>query len=153
MYSKIASAAAAGLAPQPHSALFAAASAAKRLIHSSTAVMGHGSHASDNNPDVLEREKQRNLQGKTPEVVPGEPGWNPNLASDSEAAVRAERAPSMDMAELQEHSVKIIQHMHDEVEHPIPDEVYDPSGSPAIQENMKYSAGKEAPQDPVNPSQ
>ena len=25
--------------------------------------------------------------GKTPEVVPGAPGWNPNLASDSEAAV------------------------------------------------------------------
>jgi hypothetical protein len=26
--------------------------------------MGHGSHVSDNNPDVLEREKQRNLQGE-----------------------------------------------------------------------------------------
>jgi hypothetical protein len=25
--------------------------------------------------------------GQTPEVVPGEPGWNPSLASDSEAAV------------------------------------------------------------------
>jgi len=25
--------------------------------------------------------------GQTPEIVPGQPGWNPNLASDSEAAV------------------------------------------------------------------
>jgi hypothetical protein len=28
--------------------------------------------------------------GKTPEVVPGQPGWNPALASDSEAAVSAD---------------------------------------------------------------
>lgn len=33
--------------------------------------MGHGSHASDNNPDVLEREKQRNLQGGQPLHAPG----------------------------------------------------------------------------------
>jgi hypothetical protein len=25
--------------------------------------------------------------GQTPEIVPGEPGWNPALASDAEAAV------------------------------------------------------------------
>jgi hypothetical protein len=74
--------------------------------------MGHGSHTSDNNPDTLLHEKTRNLEGgcpadsmcrtvhkpltathawaaagKTPEVVPGAPGWNPQLASDSEAAV------------------------------------------------------------------
>eukprot|EP00882_Tetradesmus_deserticola_P000405 GHRQ01000446.1.p1 GENE.GHRQ01000446.1~~GHRQ01000446.1.p1 ORF type:complete len:154 (+),score=45.62 GHRQ01000446.1:207-668(+) len=153
MYSKIASAAAAGLAPQPNSVLFAAASAAKRLIHRSTAVMGHGSHTSDNNPDVLEREKQRNLQGKTPEIIPGEPGFNPALASDSEAAVRAERAPSLDIDELQQHSVKILQHLHGDAEHPAPGEVHDPSSSPAIQENMQYSKQKEAPQDPLHPSQ
>jgi hypothetical protein len=57
------------------------------------------------------------------------------------------------MEALQEHSVKILQHLHDDAEHPVPDEVHDPSGAPAIQENMKYSANKEAPQDPINPSQ
>jgi hypothetical protein len=57
------------------------------------------------------------------------------------------------MEALQEHSVKILQHLHDDAEHPVPDEVHDPSGAPAMQENMKYSANKEAPQDPVNPSQ
>jgi hypothetical protein len=56
------------------------------------------------------------------------------------------------MEELQQHSVKILQHMHDDAEHPIPDEVHDPSQSPAIQENMKYSAEKQGPQDPVHPS-
>jgi hypothetical protein len=25
--------------------------------------MGHGSHSSDNNPEILEKEKQRNLTG------------------------------------------------------------------------------------------
>eukprot|EP00775_Hariotina_reticulata_P002588 gene2588-2890_t len=49
--------------------------------------MGHGAHASDNNPDILDKEKHRSLTGQTPEIVPGEPGWNPALASDAEAAV------------------------------------------------------------------
>ncbi|KAF6259095.1 hypothetical protein COO60DRAFT_1515372 [Scenedesmus sp. NREL 46B-D3] len=148
MYTKIASAAAAGLAPQPNSALLAAASAAKRLLHRSTAVMGHGSHVSGNNPDVIEREKQRNLQGKTPDVIPGEPGFNPALASESEAAVRAERAPSLDIEQLQEHSVKILQHLHDDADHPGSGQGHDPSDSPAIQENLKYSKEKDAPQNP-----
>ncbi len=38
---------------------------ARRLLHTSPVVaMGHGSHASDNNPEVLEREKQRSLTGE-----------------------------------------------------------------------------------------
>lgn len=34
-----------------------------RLLQTSTVAMGHGSHSSDNNPHVLEKEKQRNLTG------------------------------------------------------------------------------------------
>lgn len=37
--------------------------------------------------------------------------------------IRAERAPSLDMDELQQHSVKIIQHLHHEEEHPVPEQV------------------------------
>lgn len=109
-----------------------------RMLQTSTVVMGHGSHSSDNDPHVLEKEKQRNLTGvcgleirwwrsgarcvsarccgaackgpaellnsfpfvllcragQTPEIVPGEPGWNPALASDSEAAVSVGPAAS-----------------------------------------------------------
>lgn len=53
---------------------------------------GFGSHVSDNDPDVLERQKQRNLQGKAPTTVPNAPGWNEELASDSEAIVKAEQS-------------------------------------------------------------
>lgn len=103
--------------------------------------------------------------GQTPEIVPGEPGWNPALASDSEAAVsagaggsfqgvahdvslpaclrtitpaphqhqqptlcgcrvpsadqiRAEKAPSLNVEELQAHSINVIQHLHHDGEHP-----------------------------------
>lgn len=44
---------------------------ARRFLHSSPVVaMGHGSHSSDNNPEVLEREKQRSLTGEcTPDTV------------------------------------------------------------------------------------
>eukprot|EP00878_Enallax_costatus_P001077 GHUV01001214.1.p1 GENE.GHUV01001214.1~~GHUV01001214.1.p1 ORF type:complete len:113 (+),score=36.18 GHUV01001214.1:187-525(+) len=105
--------------------------------------MGHGSHTSDNDPHILEQEKQRNLEGKTPEIIPGTPGFNPALASDSEAAIRAERAPSMPMEELQQHSVNIIQHLHHDAAHPAPDEVHNPSSdSEAVQKNMDHSKQK-----------
>jgi hypothetical protein len=111
--------------------------------------MGHGSHSSDNDPHILEQEKQRNLQGKTPEIIPGNAGFNPALASDSEAAIRAERAPSMPMEELQQHSVNIIQHLHHDADHPNPDDVHDPSHSPAIKDNMEKSKRKTDQHHPV----
>jgi len=36
---------------------------ARRFLHPSTVTMGHGSHSSDNKPDIIEQEKQRNLTG------------------------------------------------------------------------------------------
>lgn len=33
------------------------------LLSTSTVAMGHGSHSSDNRPDILEQEKQKNLKG------------------------------------------------------------------------------------------
>lgn len=69
----------------------AAAVAAARGLHGSAARLGIGSHMSDNDPVVLEKEKQRNLAkehlpggGGTPDAE----GWNEALASDSEAVVR-----------------------------------------------------------------
>lgn len=123
--------------------------AARRLISNSTVAMGHGSHSSDNDPHILEQEKQRNLQGKTPDIIPGNAGFNPALASDSEAAIRAERAPSMPMEELQQHSVNIIQHLHHDADHQGSDEVHDPSQSPAIKDNMENSKKKTDQHHPV----
>ena len=51
-----------------------------------------GSHVSDNDPATIRREKAKSLEGHTPTVMPGAPGWNEKLASDSEAVVKAERA-------------------------------------------------------------
>lgn len=63
--SKAAVGAAASLAPaQPLMGAPCISHAARRLISNSTVVMGHGSHSSDNNPDIIEQEKQRNLQGE-----------------------------------------------------------------------------------------
>jgi hypothetical protein len=36
----------------------------RRLVHSSGRVLGLGSHMSDNDPDILAREKKRNLKGE-----------------------------------------------------------------------------------------
>jgi hypothetical protein len=55
MYSKIAGAAAAGLAPQPNSTVFAAASAAKRLIHRSVLVSARLHIISNVNSTIIAR--------------------------------------------------------------------------------------------------
>lgn len=55
----------------------------------------------------------------------------------------------MPIEELQQHSVKIIQHLHHDADHPIPDEVHDPSQSPAIQENMERTKEKTDVHNPV----
>ncbi|KAI0750086.1 hypothetical protein C8Q80DRAFT_1100636 [Daedaleopsis nitida] len=58
----------------------------------------------DNDPDVLEQEKRRNLskqQHKTSTPIPEAPGWNEHLASASEAAVK-DRHHSEDAASFTE---------------------------------------------------
>ncbi|GBF89792.1 hypothetical protein Rsub_02962 [Raphidocelis subcapitata] len=120
---------------------------ARALPRPGQRAMGHGSHTSDNNPEVLAKEKQRNLEGRCPEVVPGTPGWNPALASESEAVVKAERAPSMDMEQLQQHSIEALgalESTHPDAagtprahEGPVPG-AHDPSGSQAIKDNLRY---------------
>jgi len=72
----------------------------------------HGSHASDNDPHVLEREKQKNLRGHDEEHVPGVKGWNEHLASDSEAAVKADKHAPDSTAELQKHTIDTIEERH-----------------------------------------
>jgi hypothetical protein len=76
---------------------------------------GVGANAGDNDPKVLEAEKRRNLSGETEELgeevagaVPGAAGWNPKLASDAEAVVKAERAPDMEIEELVEFTVHTV---------------------------------------------
>lgn len=70
---------------------------------------GFGSHSSDNDPDVLEKEKHKNLKGEQDHTIVE--GWNEKLASDSEAAVKAEHhVPHEDhkeqIEELQEHTTR-----------------------------------------------
>ncbi|EIE24563.1 hypothetical protein COCSUDRAFT_52996 [Coccomyxa subellipsoidea C-169] len=97
-----------------------------RLYTSSPQVqMGFGSHSSDNDPEVLDREKERNLKGHPTTGTPKsavkdlEEGWNEKLASDSEAAVKAERHHngSESIEDLQKKSVHHIRTEHHEEEH------------------------------------
>lgn len=83
-------------------------------------VFGFGSHNSDNDPQKLEAEKQKNLQGDPAKGkeqenhhMPGAKGWNEDLASDSEAAVKAEKHAPDTVEEMQNLSVK---HLHGAVD-------------------------------------
>ncbi|CAL5219449.1 g1284 [Coccomyxa viridis] len=102
-------------------------------LHTSSRVqMGFGSHGSDNDPDVLDKEKEKNLSGKTKHIHPGlEEGWNEKLASDSEAAVKAERHVDGEatIEDLQHRTVKHIREEH----HSEEEVVQDPSKAGASQ--------------------
>ncbi|KAL4528565.1 hypothetical protein Ndes2437A_g03127 [Nannochloris sp. 'desiccata'] len=75
---------------------------------------GMGSHVSDNDPEVIEKAKERHLKGKTKSHFPEEaPGWDEALASDSEAVVKAERSNPKSIKEMQDQTVECL---HDEME-------------------------------------
>lgn len=83
-----------------------------------------GSHVSNNDPAVIEKELRRSLEGHVPARVPTAPQWSEVLASESEAVVKAEvhgaghAGPgsrpaepgdvSGDIAELQAHTIRVV---------------------------------------------
>ncbi|KAG9291949.1 hypothetical protein G9A89_004887 [Geosiphon pyriformis] len=66
------------------------------------------SHVSDNDPNIIEKEKNKVLKGQVKPVIKSAPGWNQELASDSEAIIKAEREDFAEIKELQRESVKIL---------------------------------------------
>ncbi|KAI0072953.1 hypothetical protein K474DRAFT_1604172 [Panus rudis PR-1116 ss-1] len=74
----------------------------------------------DNDPEVLETEKQRNLkkeQHKYSTPNKNAPGWNQHLASASEAAVKADKETGSP-SELQEHTVNYVKARHHSTDSP-----------------------------------
>ncbi|KAI6107987.1 hypothetical protein F5141DRAFT_91357 [Pisolithus sp. B1] len=91
-------------APRTHgTARFVVSSTGKNSRYSST--------IHDNNAEILEREKRRNLSGTqhvTSSPIENAPGWNEYLASASEAHVKADRS-TLRPEELQ---AKTVSHIH-----------------------------------------
>lgn len=86
-----------------------------RSIQTSSRVFGFGSHGTDNSPEAMESEKRQNLKGdpkkgsgQKNKHLKGAEGWNENLASDSEAAVKAEKHAPDSIEEMQKMSVDHI---------------------------------------------
>ncbi|KAG1876123.1 hypothetical protein C8R48DRAFT_627669 [Suillus tomentosus] len=67
----------------------------------------------DNDPETLEREKRRNLSGTQVENSANDdaPGWNENLASESEAHVKADRS-SVTINDLQRKTIDYVNAKH-----------------------------------------
>ncbi|KAF7729337.1 hypothetical protein EC973_004593 [Apophysomyces ossiformis] len=61
--------------------------------------MSQYSHMSDNDPEVLEREKQKSLRAQDKQ-------WNEKLASHSEAAVKADSEDDVPFDKLQRESAE-----------------------------------------------
>ncbi|CAA7267022.1 unnamed protein product [Cyclocybe aegerita] len=71
----------------------------------------------DNDPEVLEREKHKNLTGKQGKSAPHDhaPGWNETLATASEADVKADKSTGSP-AELQASTVELLRARRSEIE-------------------------------------
>ncbi|CDO74515.1 hypothetical protein BN946_scf184979.g70 [Trametes cinnabarina] len=97
----------------------ASRSAFKRaVVRPSTSALGatprYSSTMHDNDPEVLEQEKMRNLskqQHKTSTPIKEAPGWNEHLASASEAAIKADRV-SGSTKDLQDQTIKYVKDRH-----------------------------------------
>ncbi|KAI0342752.1 hypothetical protein BDW22DRAFT_149138 [Trametopsis cervina] len=95
----------------------AARSVARRAVVApvtrSTVLVNHySSSVHGNDPEVIETEKQRNLRGeqhKTSTPIKNAPGWNQYLASQSEAAVKADRSDHSP----EELATQTVQHIKD----------------------------------------
>ncbi|KIP08224.1 hypothetical protein PHLGIDRAFT_104622 [Phlebiopsis gigantea 11061_1 CR5-6] len=79
----------------------------------------YSSTVHDNDPEVLEIEKQRNMdkvQHKTSTTIRNAPGWNEYLASSSEAAVKADRSDHS-IHELQSETLEHMEQRHGKEPH------------------------------------
>ncbi|XP_006458837.1 ctg1 protein [Agaricus bisporus var. bisporus H97] len=96
----------------------AAAMASSRFLRHNSG-RGASSTMHDNNPELLDLEKHRNLtnsQHKTSTPHQKEaPGWNEYLASQSEANVKADRS-SAPLKDLQAETVKYVKARHFDTE-------------------------------------
>ncbi|EMD33955.1 hypothetical protein CERSUDRAFT_86730 [Gelatoporia subvermispora B] len=103
------------IAPAARTAFRRAAVARVPVTAVSPAQRYYSSSTHENDPEVLELEKRRNLtknQHKTSTPHPeSAPGWNEYLASASEAAVKADRS-SGSVGEMQSRTVKHIKDRH-----------------------------------------
>ncbi|KAI7907963.1 uncharacterized protein BX663DRAFT_492571 [Cokeromyces recurvatus] len=61
------------------------------------------SHMSDNNPEVLEKEKEKSLKKKENKE------WNEKLASHSEAAVKADKEQDKPISTLQNETIEELE--------------------------------------------
>ncbi|KAF8144053.1 hypothetical protein K438DRAFT_1632445 [Mycena galopus ATCC 62051] len=85
------------------------------MVHASLTLKFTTSARHDNDPETLEREKQRNLSGsqhKTSAPHVHAPGWNEYLASDSEASVKADRSDHPPTDKLQNDTVDYVHSRH-----------------------------------------
>ncbi|KAG8921683.1 hypothetical protein FRC00_008353, partial [Tulasnella sp. 408] len=72
-------------------------------------------HVSDNDPEVLDREKRRSLSKDPKQHAPHKhhaPEWNESLASVSEAAVKADQSPVDTPEELTRVTVEYVKKTH-----------------------------------------
>ncbi|CDZ97634.1 hypothetical protein [Phaffia rhodozyma] len=90
--------------------------ASVRPISYSSIRLASGGTQHGNDPDVLAKEKARNLKGQQSSSAPFDdshaPGWNENLASDGEANIMADKSKDISVEQLQKKTADQIERHH-----------------------------------------
>ncbi|KAJ1980696.1 hypothetical protein H4R35_001018 [Dimargaris xerosporica] len=71
-----------------------------------------GSHMSDNDASRIEKAKQELLSGKTKSLIDEAPGWSEELASDSEAIIKAETSGGETIEEMKKKTIEFVTKKH-----------------------------------------
>ncbi|CAE6411102.1 unnamed protein product [Rhizoctonia solani] len=90
-----------------------------------------------NDPEVLEREKHKNLRGEQHSPHTHAPGWNEALASDSEAVIKADQATGTP----QEMASSTLEYMKKQHPDTWSDTIRDHTNAPYIKDSVQGPLG------------
>ncbi|QRV89980.1 hypothetical protein RhiJN_17998 [Ceratobasidium sp. AG-Ba] len=95
----------------------------------------HG-HMTDD-PEVMEREKQKNLQGKQTSTQKHAPGWNEQLASHSEAHIKADQATGTP-EEMTSSTIEYLKKQHPDT---VTDQIREHTNAPYLKDTIQGPLG------------
>ncbi|KAF8606497.1 hypothetical protein BDV93DRAFT_604474 [Ceratobasidium sp. AG-I] len=119
--------------------------ASQRVAVARTSAMRHFNSAQVNtDADVIEREKQKNLQGRQHSPHKHAPGWNEALATDAEATIKANQA-NVTPEEMTRGTVEHLRKQHpDSLADQVRDHINAPSSLKDVVEGPLGALGRAA---------
>ncbi|OLL25936.1 hypothetical protein NEOLI_002244 [Neolecta irregularis DAH-3] len=84
-------------------------SSGRYILYDPVSVNGVSSYMSNNDPHILEKDKEKSLNDESEEsLMKNAPKWDEKLASESEAYIKADKEDVSSISELQRKTVETV---------------------------------------------